>query len=450
MKKILLFLFTGVLLYSCISTKSRKEREREENGKYDNPMVRDQQAADLIKDPALGYVPYDRLMKAVDQAIDMKTNGPFPSTPSSITAPLAWQERGPIYDSVGPSNGNGRGGGTGSTAGGHTAGRIRAFLLDTLNDPTGNTAFCGGVAGGLWKCTNFLSTVNNWAPIDDRFDNLAISSIGQDPINPSIIYFATGEPTDNADRVTGAGVWKSTNKGTSFAFLPGTGSFMRGFKIGCDAAGNVYLACRTHTTPVNQPNGLFRSTNGGTTWTNITPSDLSANSNASCTDFEFTASGNLNAMFGYRPTGNVVNHRYTNSPATVTPATWSAGAGFRVSNAAAIRTEMGVAGNILYAITVNPAYNTDSCYKSTDAGVTWTKQNTTILPGGLGSGQGWYNLSLAVNPSNTDELISGGLDAYRSVNSGTTWTKFTNWVSTAPYVHADHHYAQYWITAGQT
>jgi trimeric autotransporter adhesin len=450
MRKFLLFLVTGVVLYSCISSKSQKEREKKENGKYDNPMVRDQQAADMLKDPALGFVPYDRLMKAVDQTIDMKMNGPFPTTPGSIAAPLNWQERGPIYDSVGPSNGNGRGGGTGSTAGGHTSGRIRAFLLDTLNDPTGNTAFCGGVAGGLWKTTNFLSTVLNWAPVNDRFDNLAISSICQDPTNPSVIYFSTGEPTDNADRVTGAGVWKSTDKGVSFSFLPATANFMRGFKIGCDVAGNVYLACRTHTTPVNQPNGLFRSTNGGTTWTNITPSDLSANSNLSCTDFEFTTSGNLNAMFGYRPTGNVVNHRYTTSPATVAPGTWSAGAGFRVSNAAAIRTEMGVAGNILYAITVTPGYATDSCYKSIDAGVTWTKQNTVVLPTGLGSGQGWYNLSLAVNPSNPDELISGGLDAFRSVNSGATWTRFTNWVSTAPYVHADHHYAQYWITAGQT
>jgi photosystem II stability/assembly factor-like uncharacterized protein len=72
------------------------------------------------------------------------------------------------------------------------------------------------------------------------------------------------------------------------------------------------------------------------------------------------------------------------------------------------------------------------------------------LPSGLGSGQGWYNLSLAINPSNTNELISGGLDAYRSTNSGATWTRFTNWVSTTPYVHADHHVAQYWIAGGQT
>ncbi len=154
---------------------------------------------------------------------------------------------------------------------------------------------------------------------------------------------------------------------------------------------------------------------------------MDAGAGTSCTDIEFSASGNLNATFGYRAT--VVNHRYTTSPATVTAGSWLSGAGFRTSNAAAIRTEMAAAGNVLYAVTINPTFNTDSCYKSIDGGATWTKQNTVILPAGLGSGQGWYNISLAVNPSNTSELISGGLDAYRSTNDGATWTRFTFWVN---------------------
>ncbi|MGB4844812.1 MAG: hypothetical protein WBP16_10135, partial [Ferruginibacter sp.] len=444
MRKFSILLFTVTIVLASFTANAQANKK--ETG--DNPSAREKYAADMEKDPALGYVPYQRLQTAIQRTEQLKkaqrnTGG----SSNLIAAPLSWIERGPVYDSVGPSNGNTRGGA--NTAGGHTSGRMRGFLLDTLNDATGNTAFASGVAGGIWKCTNFLSTVNNWTAVNDQFSNLAISSIAQDPTNPQIIYFATGEPTDNADRVNGAGVWKSTNGGTSFTFLASTANYLRAFKIGCDAAGNVYLGLRVTTTPVSQQSGLFRSTNGGTSWTDITPNDLSAASanNKSCTDFEFTASGNINAMFGYR--GTVVAQRYSSSPATVTTATWSSGTGFRTSNLAAIRTEVAVLGNILYAVTANSANRTDSCYKSTDGGVTWTLQNSVIMPSGLAT-QSWYNMSLAINPLNSDELITGALDAFRSTNGGATWTRLTYWVTTAPYVHADHHYVQYWISGGQT
>ncbi|HEV7780185.1 MAG TPA: HYR domain-containing protein [Chitinophagaceae bacterium] len=442
-RKALIFLAAATLLYSCFPGQKSTREENEENEKYDGPMAREQYEFDRTVDPALGYVPYERLKTAMDQTIQLKSMArTYPA--------LTWIERGPIYDSVGPSNGNGRGGGTGSTLGGYTSGRIRAFLLDTLNDPTGNTAFAGGVCGGVWRCTNFLSAGPNWVNIDDNFSNIAIGSICQYAGNPSIIYVATGEAASNADAAYGNGVYKSTDGGLTFQHLPSTINFKRNFKIACDPAGNIYLATRITTLPVVQNQGMFRSTDGGTTWVDITPGDLTSVNNT-CTDFEFTASGILNATFGYATgiANTIVNHRYTSSPATVTPASWSSSTGFRVTPGA-MRTEMAVTGNTLYAVTINTAYNTDSCYRSTNGGVTWTKQNVVSLPAGLGNAQGWYSISLAINPLNTNELISGGLDAYRSVNGGTTWTRFTNWISTLPYVHADHHYAQYWIKNGET
>jgi hypothetical protein len=223
MRKLLRFPIAVLLTFSCFITNAQQANK----ATGDNPSERDRQAFEMEKDPALGYVPYHRLLNAINHTAALKASNRNSNITNLTSAPLPWIERGPIFDSVGPSNGNTRGGA--NTAGGHTSGRIRAFLLDTLNDPTGNTAFTGGVAGGLWKCTNFLSVENNWTPIDDRFDNLALSSIAQDPTNPQIIYFSTGEPTDNADRVTGAGVWKSTNGGTTFTFLPATANFMRCF-----------------------------------------------------------------------------------------------------------------------------------------------------------------------------------------------------------------------------
>jgi trimeric autotransporter adhesin len=418
---------------NSISEREEEREEGEENEEYDGPEQRAELEFEKTKDPALGYVPYQRLFTAMEYTESLKH--------SANTRPMAnllWIERGPIYDSLGPSNGNGRGGG------GYTSGRMAGVLIDTLNDPTGNTVFCGGVAGGLWKCSNFMAAIPNWQVVNDFFDNLAVFSICQDPTNPSIMYFTTGEATSNADAVLGGGIWKSVDKGNTWSRLPSTVNFIRSFKIMCDAAGNVYLAARTTTTPVAQPFALMRSKDKGATWTNITPTGLTSNN--ICSDIEISSTGRLHASFGYTTAGGQVNHRYTTDPANVTTTTgWNTSTGIRSTGVVAVRLELACVADTLYGVTVNTAHNADSCYKSIDGGATWTKQNTNAYPTGVLNGQGWYNITLSVNPANTAEFIIGGLDAYRSVNSGVTASsRITFWVTTVPYVHADHHFMQWW------
>jgi len=428
--------------YKTSLTNAKENDKENDHEEYDGPEERARLEFEKTKDPALGYVPYDRLMNAIDYTENLKQSQT--SRGSQVLSPISWVERGPVYDSVGPSNGNTRAGN------GYTSGRMAAILVDTLNDPTGNTVFAGGIAGGLWKCTNFLSTIPNWQVINDRFNNLAVSFICQDSTNPSIMYFSTGEATSNGDAVLGAGVWKSTNGGTTWVQLSSTTNLRRNFKILCDAAGNVYLASRTTASPSVNTAGLLRSTDGGTTWINITPTLVgTTTATATCTDIEISSTGKLYASFGYL--GTVVRPYVTDIPATVTQASgWTLGTGIRTTGVSAVRLELAAIADTVYGVTINTTYNSDSCYKSIDGGVTWTKQNTTVMPGGLGSGQGWYDLTLSINPSNSSELMSGGLDAYRSTDGGQTWVRTTYWVTSAPYVHADHHYMQWWNSGGQS
>src|SRR5690242_20153440 len=121
MKKVYILLFICVALASCfaflhfyskpshrapliIAEREGEEEEEEEDERYDSPDMMAQMIFDHTKDPALGYVPYDRLKAAIEYTNELKQNS------ASSRLNLLWQERGPIYDSTGPSNGNTRGG----------------------------------------------------------------------------------------------------------------------------------------------------------------------------------------------------------------------------------------------------------------------------------------------------------------------------------------------------
>ena len=420
--KSIIFLIISTIIISCNTSNNNLFEDEQNKEKYDGPAERAQQEFEQTKDPALGRVPIERLWDALDftmaQKQGLRTDG--------VTG--VWQERGPIFDFVGSSNGNGRGGGAGVT-GAYTSGRMRAVLVD-LSDPTGNTVFCGGVNGGIWKCTNFMSNNDpNWVQINDYLSNMAISSICQNPVNPDIIYASTGESYTGA--VRGNGIFKSIDHGLTWNRLAATTGIYNSFKVLCDNNGNLYYATRNFA--------LQRSTDGGSTFTAITPSSQAS---VNCTDIEFSSTGILHASFGY---GGSVSYYKTNNPSNVTPATWLSSNSL-ILESTARRFEMAVQGDTLYGVTTNASNNVDNCYRSVDGGDNWTKMNSSIYTSSLSNTQGWYNISLTINPRNANEFIVAGLDAYLSADAGSSISRLTYWVGNGTYVHADHHFVQWWVT----
>jgi hypothetical protein len=354
----------------------------------------------MMKDPALGYIPVDRLIAAKeykDQLI---------RTEAALT--------GVEWNSLGPKN---------------QGGRSRTMLVDA-NDATGNTVFAGSVGGGLWRTTNITAAEPLWAPVNDLLGNLAVTSIAQDPSNPLVMYFCTGEGFFNGDAIQGLGVWKSINGGASWSQLASTNNanFYYCQKIVVNSTGIILVATQT---------GLRRSADGGTTFTKVLGTGLGITGAVSnlTYDVEIAANGDVYASLD----GSV--HKSTNAGVTFGAA--------QTLPITAARVELACApsdANYVYAVCENGNV-VAGVLRTINGGTTWTSRTEPAdADPGVGAtdfsrGQAWYDLSLAVDPANRDRLFAGAIDLFVSNDGAGTWTQVSHWYGGFgfQYVHADQH-----------
>ena len=408
-----------------------QKNAEQENEMYDGAGAAQEFEIEKTKDPALGYVPKERLYAAMEFAEQSKLQEAFRTEG-------VWVERGSNSDAAGPY-GNSR------PPGAVTSGRMRAIWVDNA-DATGNTVWVGGIDGGLWKTTNFNTNPATWTPINDFFSNLAIASICQDPTDPNIMYFGTGEKTYNADAVNGGGVWKSTNHGVTWNLLSSTTGFSNCSKILCDAAGNIYCATVGPFSNTTGVAGLLRSTkaSGGAVWTNIEPM-IGANTNGAVPDFIISSTGRMHVYCGYY-NSSFNAYRYTDNPSTVTQATWISPVTTFPSTQSCV---LAAKDDTIYSLpsVTSPNWTVPKIYKSVDGGANWAATAASLPTSGDGAftnGQTWYCLAADVDPTNANNIIVGSLNCFRSTDGGVTFTKISDWYGTAvQYVHADQQIIKY-------
>jgi len=318
---------------------------------------------------------------------------------------LSWQE-------IGPNN---------------IAGRIRSMAIDPINV---NVIYAGSVSGGVFKTVNGGTS---WATTNDFASNLSIGALAIDPTNTSIIYAGTGEGFYNGDALRGAGVLKSTDGGATWTLQTNFtgGSFpyyINDLYLRPDAPSTVFAASNT---------GLYRTTNGGTSWTfihqgnsSVRATQIVAHSGAPATFFVMY--GNFSADGIYKTTngGTSFTKQNTGLPTS---------GYYRVSLAIAPSNSQ-----VVYACYSSTSHITRGIFRTTNGGTSWDSLATPIDPltGGTHlAGQGWYNNVIAVDPANANTVYTGGVNLFKSVNGGTSWTMISNWYSGAgyQYVHADQH-----------
>ena len=256
------------------------------------------------------------------------------------------------------------------------SGRIAA--LDAVEEDGRITVFVGAASGGVWKSVNGGTT---YKPVFDREDVQSIGAVAIDPSNSKIVWVGTGEAWTRNSVSVGDGVFKSTDGGENWTNVGLKDSEHIAKILVNPSDSNDVLACATgHLWNDNDERGVFRTTDGGKTWTKAL---AGANGSSGC------------AMIA----------RSQQDPKTIYAAMWD----FRRQG-----------------WTFRSGGPGSGLFKSTDGGAHWSEVNDSNAKGL--PAKPWGRVAVQVAPSKPQVVYANiaaekGRGLYRSDDSGATWTK---------------------------
>lgn len=321
--------------------------------------------------------------------------------------------------------------------------------------PTNSNIFFAGVAqGGVWKTTNGGTS---WTPLTDNLPITRVSDISIDPSNTNVMYISVCDFEyigvslflNGRKRHThyGLGVYKTVDggltwspTGLTFQLTNGDASLIR--KVLINPA-NTNELCAAGAS------GMYKSSNGGTTWTKVLDSlfwDLQmdpVNPNVLYASTGWVMNSNLGTAGIYKSTnfGNTWTMLSTGMPLT--------GQIQRVKLAIAPSDN-----NYIYAACVDTQQGLYGFYKSTNAGATWTyiAVADNVLEAGQGTspgGQGNYDLGLLVDGSNRNTVYIGGVNLWGSTDGANTFNPISHWTTSyGATIHGDIHFIDRQATSG--
>src|SRR5262245_11242261 len=336
-----------------------------------------------------GLIPPGAWMKALDQVRQMRALTAAPEAAGIGRNSWTW---------LGPGN---------------IGGRITTILVHP-NDP--NRIWIANPGGGIWKTLNGGET---WSPVEDFLSNLVVSALAMNPANPNVIYAGTGGGAGGS-LLRGAGIFKSSDGGATWTQLAATAApdWSRGVeKIALSPDGGTIVAA-TKSFYSNVASALWRSTDGGATWTET-----------------LGAPGVEAAYVEFHPT----------QPSLAIASTKAGEALYSTDGGATWKLADGIPSEGLLTLAYARSTPTivyggldrggGEIYKSTDGGKTYALVNSGTSY--LGD-QGWYSNVVWVDPTNPDVVVIAGLDIYRSTDGANSFAKISRWQKSPESAHADH------------
>ena len=317
--------------------------------------------------------------------------------------------------------------------------------------PTNPDEFIVGTAGGgAWRTKDFGTT---WTAITENLMSPAVTDIDYNPLNPNTIYICTGDR--NGRHYSSIGVIKSTDGGMTWD----TTGVVMDVSDGVQVNSLAIHPTDTNTLTLSVNGNIVRSTDGGATWN---PAAMHAPPNsfqrgriweivyhpanpmvmfAPSAIVELDASGQPTGLIVLELLRSIDGGQSWNTEQYL-PEVKRAAMAVNPANPASLKI-----------VAVNLDNGLDGVYESIDTGKTYVKifddNNcaTNLLASesnGVGcGGQGQYDLTIAINPADTNHLIIGGVNSWESNNNGMNWDLLTQGsysVPNIPLVHADHHH----------
>ena len=293
-----------------------------------------------------------------------------------------------------------------------------------------NTYYFGGVGGGVWKTTDAGAT---WAPVSDGF--FKTSSVGALAVadsDPNIVYAGMGEACVRGNASNGDGVYKSLDGGKTWRHMGLDQTYHIGaVRVHPKNPDIVYVAALGHLWGPNEERGVYRSTDGGTTWKQV----LTRGPDAGAVDLAMDP-GNPRVL--YASFWQVRRNPYHFDSGGPGSGLWKStdGGDHWTDISRAPGLPRGVLGRI--GVTVSPA-NPErvwalveaadgGVFRSDNAGRTWTKVNDQNIL----RQRAWYYSHIFADPRNPDTVYALNTGMYRSIDGGRTFASIRT-------PHGDNH-----------